>query len=173
MRPLHCVVLVWAAPLLAACANDTILSLNVSAIEDVGAIREIAVQVEQPGRAPLLSSFAPPSQTLEDGGMVIAPAFFERIELPERFDDGAATVSVEARSAAAAPPLQVSTMVELRSGGAVAAFVSLTREPPLGGDAMPDAGTLLDAAADGAAPEGGLGEADAGVADGTPGDGGV
>lgn len=172
MRPLHCVLLSWAASLLGACANDTILSLNVSATEDVGAIREIAVQVEQPGRAPLSSTFVPPSQTLEDGGIVIASEFFERIELPERFDDGAAAVSIEARSAGAAPALTASTPVDLRSGGAVAAFVSLTREPLGDGDLELDAGTLLDAAGDGTPPEGGF-EDDASATDGAPGDGGV
>lgn len=134
-------------------SGDTILALNVSSADDVGLISELRITVTQRNNTPVRRTITPPLRDLEkDAGQAIQSAFFERIRLPNGWDEGQADITIEARSPTQ-PPLEATGTAEIEPGETVAAFVELER-------AKPDAATASDA-----------GAADAGSADGGTSDG--
>lgn len=161
----HVIVSLAAVSGLAACSSgDTIVSLNVSATDAVPVVDELRVTITQ-GSREHVARFAPP-QDKPTGDDPPPPSikntFFERIKLPDDWDEAAATVEVEATNENGAPFVPVlgdETTVKIRPEGVTVAYVQLD---------IPAAGTGGTGGAGGAGGEsaGGAG----GVAAGAGGD---
>ena len=126
---------VWA---LSACSNDdTIVALNVSATDAVPVVDQLHVTFTQGSRRHVYD-FAPPTET--PGGDDPPPAsiqnsFFERITLPDGWDEKSTLITVEAQQADGSPfdpPLGDETTVTMEANGVVAAYIRLDipAEPP-------------------------------------------
>jgi hypothetical protein len=135
-------------------SSDTIVALNVSSSDNVGAVSALHVTISQEGTTPFTDRFAPPSVAVGDAGeMAINPMFFQRETLPDGFTNTPATVAVDALDENQKVFLSASVSVTIVPGGVTAAFVSFARE-------VPDAGT--DGGGDGGSEDGGDGGADGG-----------
>jgi hypothetical protein len=122
---------------LVACSDDpAVVALNITADADVIAqLHEDQLHVDQlhvtitQGSRKFLYDFTPPTAAaMGDAGPSIQSNFFERITLPESFEDEAASIVVDALQAGAVPltpPLTGETSVPIDEDGAVAAFVTL------------------------------------------------
>ena len=133
---------------LVACSDDpAVVALNITADADVIAqLQEDQLHVDQlhvtitQGSSKFLYDFTPPTAAaMGDAGPSIQSNFFERITLPESFEDGQARIVVDALQAGAVPltpPLTGETSVPIDEDGAVAAFVTLAfPAPEMGGNA--------------------------------------
>ena len=155
----HVIVSLAAVSGLAACSGgDTIVSLNVSATDAVPVVDEIRVTITQ-GSREHVASFAPPIDrpTGDDAPPPsIKNTFFERIKLPDGWDNANASVEVEASDENGAPfdpVLGDETTVKIRPEGVVAAFVTLDI-PAAGTGGTGGAGGAPGAGAGGEAPTG-------------------
>jgi hypothetical protein len=157
------VSLVSVCVLLACSDDDAVVALNVTAADNVPVVDRLHVTITQGSRR-LVHDFTPPVETgMAGAGPSIKNGFFERITLPEDFDDADALVHVEALQAGAVPfepALTSETTVPIEEDGAVAAYVTLAFPAPL---PAPDAGVQAGAG----------GEAGAGDASGAPSGGGA
>ena len=118
-----------------ACSDEpAVVALNVTAGADVPVVDRLHVTITQ-GSRKFVYDFTPPIEpSLGDAGPSIQDSFFERITLPESFDDEQARILVEALQAGAAPfapPLTSETSVQIEEDGAVAAYVTLAFPPAL------------------------------------------
>jgi len=155
------VSLVCACSLLACSDDDTIIALNVSAAADVPVIDQLHVTITQ-GSRKFVYDFKPPVEAAKDDAEAsIQDTFFERITLPDSFDNEDASVQVEARKASGAPfepALADETTVRIEENGVVAAYVKLAlpMTPPQpaeggAGGASGEAGASNEGGAGGAA----------------------
>jgi hypothetical protein len=136
------VSLVSVCALLACSDGAAVVALNVTAGADVPVVDQLHVTVTQ-GSRKFVYDFTPPIEAAKgDAGPSIQNSFFERITLPESFDNEDARVQVDALRAGALPfepPLTSETTVRIEEHGAVAAYVTLALPPvpppDLGGDA--------------------------------------
>jgi hypothetical protein len=150
--------------LLACSDDDSIVALNVTAGADVPVVDQIHVTITQ-GSRKLVYDFKPPVEEAKDEGAAsIKDTFFERITLPDGFEDQDALVQVEALQAGRTPfdpPLTDETTVHIEENGVVAAYVKLElpmMEPepePAAGGAGGEAGATSESGASGAAGQGG------------------
>ncbi len=140
----HIAVSFAAIACLAACdSGDTIIALNVTATDQVPAVRRLQVTLTQGSRT-LTEEFEPPSETSapaegEEPKTSIKNAFFRRITLSEEWQEESAKLEVEAFDEDGEPfdpPLIDETMVRIERNDVVAAYVTLDipQDPP------PDAG---------------------------------
>ena len=119
---------VWA---LSACSNgDTVVSLNVTATDAVPVVEQLHVTITQGSRR-YVKDFAPPIET-PTGDDAPPPSikntFFERLTLPEGWEEEATLIRVEAQHADGSPlepPLSDETTVTLEPEGVVAAYIQL------------------------------------------------
>lgn len=122
------VSLVSVCALLACSGEDAVVALNVTASDNVPVVQQLHVTITQGSRR-LVHDFEPPTESgKEDAGPSIQNSFFERITLPDSFEDGEALLHVEALQAGAVPftpPLTSETTVDIDDNGAVAAYVTL------------------------------------------------
>jgi len=157
------VSLVSVCALLACSDEEAVVALNVTAGDDIPVVEQLHVTITQGSRR-VVHDFKPPVELGEAGaGPSIKNSFFERIALPDDFDDEEALVHVEALQAGAVPfvpALTSETTVPIEEDGAVAAYVTLAFPAPL---PAPDAGVQAGAG----------GEAGAGDASGAPSEGGA
>ncbi|HKO46664.1 MAG TPA: hypothetical protein VJV79_03025 [Polyangiaceae bacterium] len=114
---------------LLACADEaSVVALNVTAGADVPVVDRLHVTITQ-GSRKFVYDFTPPTEAaMGDAGPSIQNSFFERITLPESFEDQDAQVLVEALQAGNVPfdpPLTDETTVRVEEDGAVAAYVKL------------------------------------------------
>lgn len=121
----HVIVSLAAVSGLAACSSgDTIVSLNVSATDAVPVVDELRVTITQ-GSREHVARFAPP-QDKPTGENAPPPSikntFFERIKLPDDWEEADATVEVEGTDENGAP-LADETTVKIRPEGVVVAYV--------------------------------------------------
>jgi hypothetical protein len=124
------IVSLAATSALPACStSDTIVALNVTATDAVGEVEHLSVTITQEGQDRFTEEFDPPSEVTDDGGMNIENSFYERIELPDGWDEGSATVAVTAVDRDGAQVAADETIVEIQPQGAVAAYVLLGEEP--------------------------------------------
>jgi hypothetical protein len=123
-------VSVWA--LLACSDEEAVVALNVTAGADVPVVDQLHVTITQGSRR-FVYDFTPPIEpAMGDAGPSIQNSFFERITLPDGFDDQEALVHVDALQAGAEPfdpPLASETSVRIEEHGAVAAYVTLAFPP--------------------------------------------
>lgn len=157
----HVFVSLAVACLCACSSDDTIVSLNVTATDRVPVVKTMKVTFKQGSRS-FVYDFDPPNDisTGPEGKSSIKNSFFERITLPDDWDEAETRVSVEAFTATGAefdPPLVDDTKVKVEEHGVVAAYVELdipeAPPPPMGGAGGEGAG---GAPSDGGAPtEGG------------------
>jgi hypothetical protein len=132
----HVLVSLAAVSGLAACSGgDTIVSLNVSATDAVPVVGELSVTITQ-GSREHVARFAPPTET-PTGDDPPPPSiknnFFERIKLPDGWEDAEATIDVVASDEDGDPfnpALGAETKVKIRPEGVVAAYVSLDIPAP-------------------------------------------
>jgi len=147
------VSLVSVCALLACSDDETVVALNVTAGADVPVVDQLHVTITQ-GSRKFVHDFTPPVEpAMGDAGPSIQNSFFERITLPDDFEDGDAVVKVEAQHTGGAPvvpALTNETTVGIVEDGAVAAYVTLEYPAP-----PPDHGG--DAGAGGEGGEGGEG----------------
>ena len=160
------VSLVSVCALFACSDDDAVVALNVSAGAEVPVVDQHHVTITQ-GSHKLVYDFTPPVEAAKEGGEpTIQDSFFERITLPDDFDDEDALVQVEALHTGGAPfdpPLSDETTVRIEENGVVAAYVKLalpavvTPEPGAGGagGAGGDVGGATDGGAGGALTQGG------------------
>lgn len=128
------VVSLVAVSALLACSDEaSVIALNVTAGADVPVVAQLHVTITQSSRK-FVYDFAPPTEPgMGDAGPSIQDSFFQRITLPEDFDDEDALVHVEALQAGAvpfSPPLSSETTVRIEEDGAVAAYVTLAFPAP-------------------------------------------
>jgi len=156
--------------LLACSDDDSIVALNVTAGADVPVVDQLHVTITQ-GSRKLVYDFKPPvDEATDDAKASIKDSFFERITLPDDFEDRDALVQVEALQAGRTPfdpPLTDETTVHIEENGVVAAYVKLELpmmepepEPGAGGaagaaGASGEAGATNEGGAGGAAGQGG------------------
>jgi hypothetical protein len=132
----HVMVSLAAVSGLAACSGgDTIVSLNVSATDAVPVVSELRVTITQ-GSREHVARITPPTET-PTGDMAPPPSikntFFERIKLPDGWENADAVVDVVASDedgSAFVPPLGDETTVKIRPEGVVAAYVQLDIPAP-------------------------------------------
>lgn len=129
---------------LAACSNeDPIVSLNVTAGDDVPVVDKLHVKITD-GSHEFVYDFAPPlDDAMGDAGPSIRNSFFERISLPKSFEDRDALIHVDALRAggtAFSPPLSDETTVHIEEDGVVAAYVKLAFPTPPPTDGGGEAG---------------------------------
>jgi len=159
------VSLVSVCALLACSDESSVVALNVTTAPDVPVVAQLHVTITQ-GSRQFIYDFAPPIEAaMGDAGPSIQDSFFQRITLPEEFDDQDALVHVDALQAGGVPftpALSSETTVRLEEHGAVAAYVTLAfpgklPAPNSGGEAGAGgaAGAADDDAAAGAPSEGG------------------
>ncbi len=162
----HVCVSLAVACLTACSSDDTIVSLNVTATDRVPVVERLHVTFKQGSRS-FVHDFAPPTEAGpdEDSPSSIKNGFYERITLPEGWDEANAQVSVEAFQKGGDPfdpALTDETIVKIEPEGVVAAYVKLDipePPPPMGGAGGEGAG---GAPAEGGAPGSGGAGADAG-----------
>lgn len=168
------VSLLSVCALLVACSDDdAIVALNVTAGADVPVVDQLHVTITQ-GSRKFVYDFKPPVEEGAEGAEPsIQNSFFERITLPDEFDDEDALVQVEARMAGGAPfepALTDETTVRIEESGVVAAYVKLEfpmpePEPEPGaagaGGAGGEAGSTNEGGAGGGDPNRGGAPADA------------
>ena len=137
------VSLVSVGALLGCSDEPAVVALNVTAGADVPVVDLLHVTITQ-GSRKFVYDFTPPIEAAKgDAGPSIQNEFFERITLPESFEDEEARVVVDALQAGAVPftpPLTSETRVLIEEHSAVAAYVTLAfppalPPPELGGDA--------------------------------------
>jgi hypothetical protein len=154
------VSLISVCALLACSDDDAVVALNVTAGDDVPVVDQLHVTITQ-GSRKFVYDFAPPTEPgMGDAGPSIKNSFFERITLPDDFEDENALVHVEARHTGGAPfvpPLTSETTVGIVEDGAVAAYVTLAFPVP-----PPDQGGEAGAGGEGGAAGAG-GESGAGA----------
>jgi len=133
------VSLVSVCALLACSDEAAVVALNVTASDDVPVVAQLHVTITQ-GAHKFVYDFEPPTEPgKDDAGPSIQNSFFERITLPDDFEDEDAKVHVEALQAGSVPfipPLSGETSVRIEDDGAVAAYVTLAfppAPPPTGG----------------------------------------
>lgn len=127
----HVIVSLAAVSGLAACSSgDTIVSLNVSATDAVPVVDELRVTITQ-GSREHVARFAPP-RDMPTGENAPPPSikntFFERIKLPDGWEEANATVEVEASDENGdpfMPALVDETSVTIQPEGVVVAYVQL------------------------------------------------
>jgi hypothetical protein len=149
----HAIASLAAVSLLAACSNgETIVSLNVSASDAVPVVDRLHVTIDQ-GSRHYVKDFAPPTDMpAGDAAPSIKNSFFQRLTLPDGWQEESATVHVEAQSATGAPftpPLAADTTVTIVPEGVVAAFVSFdikADNPDAGAGGAGGAGGASDSA---------------------------
>src|SRR5690349_10108237 len=145
------VSLVSVCALLACSDEGSVVALNITATDDVPVVDQLHVSITQ-GSRKFVYDFTPPiDPAMGDAGPSIKNSFFERITLPDSFDDEDALVHVEAMHAGAVPftpPLASETTVRVEEDGAVAAYVTLAFPTPLPG---PDDGAEAGAGGEGGA----------------------
>jgi hypothetical protein len=146
--------------LLACSDDDSIVALNVTAGADVPVVAQLHVTITQ-GSRKLVYDFKPPVEpAMGEGAPSIKDSFFERITLPDDFEDQDALVEVEALQGDRAPfdpPLTDETTVRIEENGVVAAYVKLEL-PKMDPEPEPGAGGAAGASGDGGATsEGGAG----------------
>jgi hypothetical protein len=132
----HVMVSLAAVSGLAACSGgDTIVSLNVSATDAVPVVSELRVTITQ-GSREHVARITPPTET-PTGDMPPPPSikntFFERIKLPDGWENANAVVDVVASDEdgdAFVPALGDETTVKIRPEGVVAAYVQLDIPAP-------------------------------------------
>jgi len=128
------VSLVSVCALLACSGEDAIVALNVTASDNVPVVQQLHVTITQGSRR-VVHDFEPTTEAGKgDAGPSIQNSFFERIMLPDSFEDGGGVVHVEALQAGAlpfTPPLTSETTVDIDDDGAVAAYVTLAFPPAL------------------------------------------
>jgi hypothetical protein len=161
----HVWVSLAALTFVAACSSDdTVVSLNVSATDRVPAVERLQVTFTQ-GSRKLVREFEPPSEESnppegEEPVTSIKNRFFERITLPEDWEEAEAKLVVQAFQEGGEPfdpPLVDETTFTVLPNEVVAAYVDLDipeEPPPMGGEGGA-----------GGAGAGGAGGADAGGAD--------
>lgn len=135
----HVLVSLAVTCLCACSSDDTIVSLNVTATDQVPVVERMQVTFKQ-GSHSYNYEFAPPTETSADMQESIKNGFFQRITLPGDWDESAASVAVEAFQKGGAPfdpPLVDQTKVTIVPEGTVAAFVKLDipAAPPMTGGA--------------------------------------
>jgi len=135
------VSLIAVSALLACSVDASVVALNVSSGADVPVVDRLHVTITQGSRS-FVYDFTPPSEAgMGDAGPSIRDSFFQRITLPEDFDDRDASIHVEALQVGAlpfTPPLASETSVRIEEDGAVAAYVTLAFPaalPPAAADA--------------------------------------
>jgi hypothetical protein len=122
-----------------ACSDDeTIVSVNVNSADEVGNPSSLVITISQAGQTSITKDIMPPTRT-QDSGVSIQPMFFERVQLPDAWDRAMAEVRVDARDGRGVY-LSAMTAVQIRPGGAVAAFVNLGKKPEMMPPAEDDAG---------------------------------
>jgi hypothetical protein len=129
----------FAVSLLSVCSlfacsdDDAVVALNVTAGADVPVVDQLHVTITQ-GSRKFVYDFKPPVQAAtEETEASIQDTFFERITLPESFEDQNALIQVEARQSGGAPfdpPLTDETTVRIEENGVVAAYVKLELPMP-------------------------------------------
>jgi len=144
-----------------ACSNeDAVVALNVTAGDDIPVVDQLHVTITQ-GSRKFVYDFTPPiDPAMGDAGPSIQNSFFERITLPDTFDDESALVHVEALRAGGmpfSPPLASETTVGIEEHGAVAAYVTLAYPAPLPGPDQGEAGAGGEGGEGGAPSNGGSG----------------
>lgn len=136
----HVWVSLAALTFVAACSSDdTIVSLNVSATDRVPAVESLKVTFTQ-GSRKLVRDFEPPTDESsppegEEPVVSIKNSFFERLTLPDDWEEADAKLMVEAFQVGGEPfdpPLVDETTVSILPNKAVAAYVELDipEEPP-------------------------------------------
>lgn len=157
------VSLVSVCALLACSDEAAVVALNVTASDDVPVVAQLHVTITQ-GSRKFVHDFAPPTEPgMKDAGPSIQNSFFERITLPDDFDDEDAKIHVEALQAGSVPftpPLSSETTVRIEEDGAVAAYVTLAfppSPPASGANEAGAGGTAADNGVAGAPSEGGAG----------------
>lgn len=137
----------FAGVAIAACADDsdTVLSLNIAADDNVGFVSTIHVKVTQGSKTPVERDFTMlPTKTVGEAGAtqtVLAGGFFERIELPDSWSDGAASVDVECFDEAGESTLHPPPVTaKIKQNETVAVFVVLKRPDAMGGAGAGGAG---------------------------------
>lgn len=131
---------------LAACSeSDTVISVNVAYGDGLTEVETLRFTLEQEGNPEVEEVVDAPK--VENDMMELVPDdFFHRVTLPDSWDDGEATVLVEALDSRSRLIISDEATVRVRVGTAVAAFVELAieaEEPSPEGDAgvTPDSGT--------------------------------
>jgi hypothetical protein len=161
----HVWVSLAALTFVAACSSDdTVVSLNVSATDRVPAVERLQVTFTQ-GSRKLVREFEPPSEESsppegEEPVTSIKNTFFERLTLPDDWQEGEAKLAIQAFQEGGEPfdpPLVDEATFTVLPNEVVAVFVDLDipeEPPPMGGEGGA-----------GGAGAGGAGASDAGGAD--------
>src|SRR5256885_1418102 len=114
----------------AGCSSeDTVVALNVEFKTPLEGLSTLQVTIAQPGQAPNVSSITPPTDPT-DAGPKIKAKFFERITLPDGWQEEPATIQVDAKSASGSTLESQMTTAGIVEHGAVAAFVTFGQPPP-------------------------------------------
>lgn len=177
----HVCVSLAALTFAAACSSDdTIVTLNVTATDRVPAVERLEVTFTQ-GSRKLVREFEPPSETSsppegEEPVTSIKNSFFERLTLPDDWENAEATLAIEAFQEGGepfSPPLVDETTFTVHPNAVVAAYVELDipEEPPPmtgeGGAGGEGGGVGGAGGADGSA-AGGVGASAGGASGGQP-----
>jgi uncharacterized membrane protein YgcG len=136
----HVCVSLAALTFAAACSSDdTIVSLNVTATDRVPAVERLEVTFTQ-GSRKLVREFEPPSEKSsppegEEPVTSIKNSFFERLTLPDDWENAEATLAIEAFQEGGepfSPPLVDETTFTVHPNAVVAVYVELDipEEPP-------------------------------------------
>ena len=121
------VVAVIAAGLCACAEDETIVAVNINSTDEVGNPSSLVITISQPGQTPVVREIMPPTRTM-DSGVTIKPMFYERIPLPDSWDDVKSEAKVDAKQGGSVYVSARSEFV-VNPGGAVATYVDLGKKP--------------------------------------------
>lgn len=131
--------LAGVASLPACSSEDTIVALTVNSTDEVGTVEALKITITQAGQSPVVKTIDPPARRVDAaagaGGAtieVIQSSFYDRVTLPESWEEEDATIQVDVTNAAG-KSFTASTTVRIVEEGAVAARVQLGSPPPTGG----------------------------------------
>lgn len=176
----HVWVSLAALTFVACSSDDTIVALNVTATDRVPAVERLQVTFTQ-GSRKLVREFEPPSEESsppegEEPVTSIKNSFFERLTLPDDWQEAEAKLVIEAFQEGGEPfepALVDETTFTVHPNAVVAAYVRLDipEEPPMGGEGGAGGEGGEGAGAGGAADSGDAGASAGGTSGGQPGAG--